>query len=69
MLDSDSAGQSGIKDAYYKLNGCSLVKFEHLSGMKDCGDLIKLERNNPSEYEWVEMMYKTKIGVYLEDIR
>lgn len=69
MLDADSAGQSGIKDAYYKLKGCSISQMQHISGMKDCGDLIKLERNNPSEYEFVEMLYKAMIETHLEAIK
>lgn len=61
MLDSDSAGQSGIKDAQRRLKNCNITIFEHLSGMKDCGDLVKLERTNREEYEFVHMTYKAKV--------
>ena len=61
MLDSDDAGQQGIKDAYYKLKGCKITEIKHLGNMKDAGDLAKLERSNHSEYEWIVMQYKNQI--------
>lgn len=68
MLDSDSAGQSGIKDTLYKLKEFSIIEFKHEAQMKDCGDLIKLERTNPSEYEWVKLLYQAKVDTYIKEV-
>lgn len=63
MLDNDDAGQAGIRDAYYKLTGCKITKIEHQAGMKDCGDLVKLERKNKEEYEFVKLIYQNYIDI------
>ena len=63
MLDNDDAGQAGIRDAYYKLKGCKITKIEHQAGMKDCGDLVKLERKNKEEYEFVKLIYQNYIDI------
>ena len=68
MLDSDSAGQSGIKDTLYKLKEFSIIEFKHEAQMKDCGDLIKLERTNPAEYEWVKLLYQAKVDTYIKEV-
>lgn len=65
MLDNDSAGQAGQKNAYYILKGCKITSINHENGMKDCGDLAKLELSNRNEYEWVRQIYKSKIEMEL----
>ena len=65
MLDNDEAGRKGTQNAYNILKGCKIKSIHHENGMKDCGDLVKLELSNINEYEWVKQMYKSKIEMEL----
>lgn len=65
MLDNDEAGRKGTQNAYNILKGCKIKSIHHENGMKDCGDLVKLELSNINEYEWVKQIYKSKIEMEL----
>lgn len=67
LLDNDEAGMAGTKDSFYKLKGMKVHSYTSVlqsSNIKDCGDLLKLSKNNPSEFNWTLSLIKSK--VYLE---
>lgn len=65
MLDNDEAGQYGMKRAKYQLKGCEIHILEHYQGLKDAGDLAKLEIYDPmNDLEYIKTLYKSKIDMW-----
>lgn len=61
MLDNDDSGIKGSQIAKRQFSDCNIKFLNHINGLKDAGDIIKLDISKSKDYEYVLNYYELKI--------